>query len=105
MSPHARWWIGDNGDQVGVSQTFRELTKIYFLKICVLQKSYLLWEFQTEICTCAQSNALGTRTKFQLEIITINVFSGIVYFREIILESSRYVSETTPRTPAGMSLN
>ena len=44
---------------------------------------------------CAQSMALGTRTKFQLEILTINVISGIVYFREIILESSRNVSETT----------
>ena len=48
---------------------------------------------------CAQSHALGTCTKFQLEIITINVTSGrsgIVYFREIILESSRNISETTP---------
>ena len=43
--------------------------------------------------------ALGTRTKFQLEIPTINVISSIVYFREIILESSRNVSETTPRPP------
>ena len=40
--------------------------------------------------------ALGTRTKFQFEIRTINVISSIVYFREIILESSRNVSETTP---------
>ena len=40
--------------------------------------------------------ALGTRTKFQFEILTINVNSSIVYFREIILESSRNVSETTP---------
>ena len=40
--------------------------------------------------------ALGTRTKFQFEILTINVISSIVYFREIILESSRNVSETTP---------
>ena len=39
---------------------------------------------------------LSTRTKFQLEIPTINVFSGIVYFREIIIESSRNVSETIP---------
>ena len=45
---------------------------------------------------CAQSMALGTRTKFQLEILTINVISGIVCFRKIILESSRNVSETTP---------
>ena len=28
----------------------------------------------------------GTRTKFQLEILTINVISGIAYFREIILD-------------------
>ena len=45
---------------------------------------------------CAQSHALGTRTKFQLEIITINVFSGIVYFHEIILESSQNINETNP---------
>ena len=40
--------------------------------------------------------ALGTRTKFQFEILTIDVISSIVYFREIILENSRNVSETTP---------
>ena len=40
--------------------------------------------------------ALGTRTKFQFEILTINVICSIVYFREIILESSQNVSETTP---------
>ena len=33
---------------------------------------------------------------FRLEILIINVISGIVYFREIILESSQNVSETTP---------
>ena len=48
-------------------------------------------------CVCAQSMALGPRTKFQLEILTINVISSIVYFRKIILESSRNVSETTHR--------
>ena len=36
--------------------------------------------------------------RFQLEILSINVISGIVYFREIILESSRNVSEINPRT-------
>ena len=40
--------------------------------------------------------ALGTCTKIQLEILAIDVISDIVYFREIILESSRNVSETTP---------
>ena len=52
--------------------------------------------FKLKLCTRAQSPALGTRTKFQLEILTINVISGMVYFREIFLESSRNVSETTP---------
>ena len=52
--------------------------------------------FKLKLCLCAQSHALVTRTKFQLEILTINVITGIVYFCEIILKSSRNVSETTP---------
>ena len=48
---------------------------------------------------CAQSHALGTHTKFRLEILTLNVISSIIDFREIILESSRNVSETTRRSP------
>ena len=47
----------------------------------------------------AQSHALGTRTRFQLEILTINVITGIVYFCEIILESSENISEITPGNP------
>ena len=35
---------------------------------------------------------------FQLEILIINVIYGIVYFREIILESLRNICETTPRS-------
>ena len=52
--------------------------------------------FKLKICMCAQSHALGTHTKFQLEILTINGILGIVYFRKISLESSRNVSETAP---------
>ena len=52
--------------------------------------------FKLKLCPCAQTNALGTRTKFQLEIITINVISGILCFRKIILGSSWNVSETPP---------
>ena len=44
------------------------------------------------------SHALGTRTTSQLTIHSIKVFSGVAYFHEIILESSRNVSETTLRT-------
>ena len=40
---------------------------------------------------------LWAHAQFQLEILTINVISGIVYFCEINLKSSRNVSETTPR--------
>ena len=60
--------------------------------------------FKLTLCMCAQSHALCTRTQFQLEILTINVISGIVYFREIVLESSRKVSETTPDTRVLFSL-
>ena len=50
---------------------------------------------------CPKPCALGTRTKFQLEILNMNVISGVMYFHEIILESSRNVfwrvkQETTP---------
>ena len=48
--------------------------------------------------------ALGTRIKFQLEILTINVISDTVYFRDIILESSRNVRETTPGSIQGCGL-
>ena len=50
-----------------------------------------------KLCTCAQSMALGTRTKFQLEILTRCMISTIHTFRENIFESSQNVSETTPR--------
>ena len=53
--------------------------------------------FNLKICTCAQSKALGTRTKFQLEILITSTICAIHKFRENFLESSRNVSETTPR--------
>ena len=52
--------------------------------------------FNLKICTCAQSKALGTRTKFQREIIITSTICAIHKFRENFLESSRNVSETTP---------
>ena len=42
--------------------------------------------FKLKLCMCAQSHALGTHTKFRLEILSLNVISSIVDFREIILE-------------------
>ena len=53
--------------------------------------------FKLKLCTCAQSMALGVRTKFQLEIAMRSRISAIHKFRENILESSRNVSETTTR--------
>ena len=53
--------------------------------------------FKLKLCTFAQSHALGTRTKFQLEILIESAISAIQKFRENILESSRNVSETTPK--------
>ena len=40
--------------------------------------------FKLKLCTCAHSLALGTRTNFQIEILTKNVISGVVFFRENI---------------------
>ena len=49
--------------------------------------------FELERCTCTQSMPLGTRTKFQLKIITRSKISSIRTFQETISESSRDVSE------------
>ena len=59
--------------------------------------------FKLKLCTCAQSHALGTCTKFHLEILTINVISGIVYFRKIILDISWNISETTPNLSGSLA--
>ena len=52
--------------------------------------------FKLNFWACAQTHALDTGTKFQLEILTTNVISGIAYFRAIILGCSQNVTETTP---------
>ena len=52
--------------------------------------------FKLKLCKCTRSHELDTRTKFQLEILIVNVIFGIVYFREIILRSWGNVSETIP---------
>ena len=53
--------------------------------------------FKLKLCTCAQSHALGTRTKFQLEILIRTAISEIHKFQENILESLRNISETNAR--------
>ena len=75
-----------------VSRALRDiLSKFEHCRVCTS-----LDNFKLKLCTCAQSDALGTRTKFQLAILTINVISVIVFCRKIRLESSRSVSEQTP---------
>ena len=55
--------------------------------------------FKLKLCKCAQSMALGTRTKFQLEMLIGSAISATHKFRKNILESPRNVSETTPWPP------
>ena len=43
--------------------------------------------FKLKLCICAQSMALGTHTKFQLEILIRSTILVIYKFRENILES------------------
>ena len=73
----------------------RALQKI-LLKFVYCTNSTCDENFNLKLCTCAQSLALGTCINFQIEILTINVISGVVYFRENILGSSRNISETAP---------
>ena len=57
---------------------------------------------------CAQSKALGTHTKFQLEILIRSASSAIHKFRKNILESSRKLMKQPPgelgQTPAADDL-
>ena len=86
-------WPG--GSFTNISRALQDfLLKFVYCRNCSSYKN-----FKLKLCMCAQSHALGAHTKFQLEIRTINVISSVVYFREIILESSRKVSETTPSCP------
>ena len=59
--------------------------------------------FKLKLCMCAQSMALGTRTKLPLEILIRSTISAIHKFWKNILESSLNVSETTARSPASRS--
>ena len=79
-----------------VSLTFCELSKKILSKFVYCTNSTYDENFNLKLRTCNQCLALGTRTHFQIEILTINVISRVVYFRQNILGSSRNVSETAP---------
>ena len=88
--PIANRWVARTGWTRGnVSQALRYI----LLKFVYCRNRSSYENFKLIFCTCTQSMGLVTCTKFQLEILTINVLFSIVYFREIILESSRKFSE------------
>ena len=97
---NCEWWENvlsplDQVSRVFFTNVSQALQNI--LSKCVYRRNSTCDDnFKLKLCMCAQSRALGTRTKFQLEILPINVISGVVYFREIILASSRNGGETTP---------
>ena len=68
------------------------LAKIYSARNNIYAENLKL-----KLCTCTQGHALGTRTKFQLEILIRSTILVIYRFRENVLESSRNVSETPPK--------
>ena len=59
-----------------VSQTFRELSKIISQKYAMPESIFMV-KISNQNCTCAQSMVLGTRTQFQLEILTRSAISVI----------------------------
>ena len=76
---------------------FCELSKIFSRNLCITEIILLMRNSSWNFVHVPKAKALGTCTKFQLEILIINVISGIVYFRKIILESLQNISKTTPR--------
>ena len=73
-------WPG--GCFTNVSQVLQDiLSKLVY---CRNRTSYE--SFKLKLCACGQSHTLGTRTKFQHEILTVNVISGIMYFRETLVK-------------------
>ena len=59
--------------------------------------------FKLKHCSCAQSMALGTRTKFQLEILITITISTIHKFRECLGKPAS-INESTPRPSTSMIL-
>ena len=85
-------WNGSGGCFTNV---LRALPNI-LLKFVYCRNRNSYENFKLKLCMCAQNHALDSCTKFQLEILTINLISGIAYFGEIILACSWNVRKTTP---------
>ena len=103
---HSCWWLCET-KMSGQSQPWYWPSDCFTNVLWALQnnlaKIHYAWNhiygenFKLTICTYAQSMALDTRTKCQLEILTGSTLSAIHNFWENILESSRDISETTPK--------
>ena len=83
---------GSGGCFTNVSRALQnDLAKIYNVR-----NNISVENFELKLCTRAQSMALGTRTKFELEILIKSTILVIYKFRGNVLESSRNASETPP---------
>ena len=71
--PWAFNWSGECF--TSVSRTLQNI----FSKFVYCRNHTFYENFKLNHWLCAQSHALGTRTKFQLEILTINMISGTVW--------------------------
>ena len=67
-----------------------------FAKIYNARNNIYAENFKLNLCTCAQSHALGTCTKFQLELLMRRTILVIYKFWENVLESSQNIRETPP---------
>ena len=103
---HGCWWMGEtkmSGQNKPWHWPRNRFTNILWAlqnnltKIHNARNQIYGENFKLKICTCAQTMALGTRAKFQLDILTGSTLSATHKFWENILESLQNVSETTPK--------
>jgi len=83
-------------NQVGVSLTFCELSKILSLKLVHSRYQNSDEHFKLKLSMCAQSMALGTCTKFWLEILAINGFSPLYIFTRLFWRACELLVKQPP---------
>ena len=91
--PHS---VKSGGCFTNVSRTLQDTS----LKMFFFRNRTSYENFKLKLCMCTQSHALGTHTKFQPEILTINVISEIVYFSQDyfgeLVNNPQYFSNSYP---------
>ena len=88
----------------GCFTNFLWLLQNNLVKIHNARNHIYVGNFKLKLCTCAQSHALDTCTKFQHEILIRILISAIHKFRVNILECSQNFSETTPWLKSSRSM-